>query len=192
MSNHEENERLEETEETEKIEIMDENEETPLHVDEISPEEFREIQAALEATQLEAAENLDGWQRAKAEFINYKKRVEREQAKMYDAAAARVIKRYLDVLDDLDRAMADRPQEGSGAEWAGGIEHIHRKLSNILENEGVVVMEVEGQEFDPNLHEAIAMEESADHKSGEIIEIIKNGYLIGDRVLRPATVRVAS
>ena len=189
MSNREENERLDETEQIKNSEGV---EETPLQVEEISPQDFQELQAALEAAQLEAAENLDGWQRAKAEFINYKKRVEREQAKTYADAAARVIKRYLDVLDDLDRAMADRPQDGSGAEWAGGIEHIHRKLSNILEIEGVAVMEVEGQDFDPNLHEAIAMEESADHKSGEIIEIIKNGYLIGDRVLRPATVRVAS
>lgn len=198
MSKHEEKEHLEETkpvlEESQEAagEPAEETASQQVEGLELTPESFQRLQQDLEAAQAEAAENLDGWQRSKAEFINYKKRMEREQAQIHAEAAARVIARYLDVLDDLDRAMAAPPQDGAGAEWAAGIELIHRKLANILDAEGVTRMEAEGQPFDPNLHEAISMEESPDHESGQVIEVIKHGYLIGDRVLRPATVRVAS
>ena len=158
----------------------------------LTPEEIVAMQELLETSQREAAENLDGWQRAKAEFINYKKRMEREQIRLYEDASARVTRQILDALDDLDRALANRPQDGEGAEWAAGIELIQRKLHTVLANEGVTPMETDGQMFDPNLHEAIAQEESPDHESGQIIEVLKKGYLIGERVLRPATVRVAS
>jgi molecular chaperone GrpE len=144
------------------------------------------------AAQKEASDNLDGWQRTQAEFINYKKRVEREQSKMKEDASARIIKRFLDAMDDLDRALDNRPIESEGADWAAGIELVQRKMLNVLESEGVTPMEVEGEFFDPNLHEAIAQTESSDHKSGQIIEVIQTGYMIGERVLRPALVRVAS
>jgi len=153
---------------------------------------LEDLHAQLEAAEAEAAKNLDGWQRAQAEFVNYRKRIERDQARMYEEAAARVIKRYLPVVDDLKRALQDRPTEGEAGEWANGIELIYRKLQNILESEGVTVMEVEGEMFDPNLHEAISQEESPEHESGQIIEVIQQGYMIGDRVLRAALVRVAS
>jgi molecular chaperone GrpE len=155
-------------------------------------EAVSDLRQQLEDAKQEAGENLAGWQRAQAEFINYKKRIEREQSQLYQDAAARVIKRFLDVLDDLDLAMQNAPVEGETAEWAAGIDLIYRKLMTILENEGVTPMSVIGEMFDPNLHEAIAQEESNDHESGEIIEEIKKGYLIGDRVLRAALVRVAA
>jgi molecular chaperone GrpE len=155
-------------------------------------EEVAELRQQLEAAQKEAAENLDGWQRAQAEFINYRKRIEREHTRIYEDAAVRVIQNFLEVLDDLSLALTNCPTDNEGAEWAAGIELVYRKLLTILENEGVEMMEAEGQTFDPNLHEAISQEESPDHESGQIIEVIKNGYLVGERVLRPALVRVAS
>ena len=97
-----------------------------------------------------------------------------------------------DVIDDLQRALENRPEEGDGASWAEGIDLIYRKLNNILENADVKKMETDGQTFDPNIHEAISLEESPDHESGEVIEVVKQGYMLGDRVLRPASVRVAS
>jgi len=160
--------------------------------DTLTPEEITELRDQLKAAEDEAATNMDGWQRAQAEFINYRKRVERDHAKIYEDATVRVVKKYIEVLDDLNLALTNRPQDKEGAEWAQGIELIYRKLLTILENEGIVLMEVEGQTFDPNLHEAISQEDSPDHESGQIIEVIKNGYLIGERVLRPALVRVAS
>jgi molecular chaperone GrpE len=145
----------------------------------------------LAQARAEANEYLDGWQRSRAEFANYKKRVDRELAQANMTATGNIIKRYLNVLDDLERALKNRPQNGEGAVWANGIELIYRKFLSILENEGVKVMEAEGQVFDPNLHEALSSEESDEHDSGEIIEVVQQGYMLDDRVLRPALVRVA-
>jgi len=156
-----------------------------------SQADIEALQADLDAAQSKADEYLDGWQRSRAEFANYKKRVEREQEQVYQNAAGSIIKRYLDVLDDLERALKNRPQAGDGAAWAAGIELIYRKFSSLLENEGVRAMQAEGEYFDPNLHEAITQEDNQDYESGQIIEVIKQGYLLGDRVLRPAQVRIA-
>ena len=156
-----------------------------------------ETNQLLEALQQELAEcrsksdeYLDGWQRARAEFTNYRKRVERDQALMQQTLTGSIVKRYLEIVDDLDRALKNRPQEGEGASWADGIELIYRKLINILESNGVTIMPA-GVMFDPNLHEAITSEDSDQHQSGEIIEVVQQGYLMSDRVLRPALVRVA-
>ena len=156
-----------------------------------------ETNQLLEALQQELAEcrsksdeYLDGWQRARAEFTNYRKRVERDQALMQQTLTGSIVKRYLEIVDDLDRALKNRPQEGEGASWADGIELIYRKLINILESNGVTIMPAAAM-FDPNLHEAITSEESDQHQSGEIIEVVQQGYLLSDRVLRPALVRVA-
>ena len=154
-------------------------------------DEANDLEVALEEAKTKANEYLDGWQRARADFANYKKRVERDQSNTYQLATGSVIKRFLEVLDDLDRALKNRPESGEGANWANGIELVYRKLISILESEGVVPMKSDGMEFDPNLHEAISSEQSDLHKSGEIIETLQQGYMIGDRVLRPAVVRVA-
>lgn len=149
------------------------------------------LQNELSATQAKANEYLEGWQRALADFANYKKRVERDQAQTYQNAAVSILKRYLEVVDDLERALKTRPQDGDGAVWAEGIELIYRKLMAILESEGIQPMDAEGKMFDPNLHEAITSEDSNQHESGQIIEVVQKGYLLGDRVIRPALVRVA-
>lgn len=150
-----------------------------------------DLQSRLAETQEKANEYLDGWQRARAEFANYKKRVERDQAQVYQNAVGNFARRYLEVLDDLELALRNRPPAGEGADWAAGIELIYRKLLNFLEAEGVTQMQTDGQTFDPNLHEAISSEELEGVPSGQIIEVLRQGYLIGERVLRPATVRVA-
>jgi molecular chaperone GrpE len=153
--------------------------------------ELDDLKARLQESEAKANEYLDGWQRARAEFANYKKRVDREQAQVYQAAAGTIIKRYLEILDDLERALKSRPADGEGAAWAEGIDLIYRKLQALLEAEGVQPMEANSQFFDPNLHEAISHEAAPELESGQIIEVVKQGYMLGDRVLRPAWVRVA-
>ncbi len=157
----------------------------------ISQEELENLRKELDETRSKANEYLEGWQRARAEFANYKKRVERDQAQTYQVAAGNVIRRFLEVLDDLERALQNRPQNGEGAVWSEGIELIYRKLQNMLENEGVKPMEIENDFFDPNLHEAVVSEDNNEYESGQIIGVIRQGYMMGDRVLRPAMVRVA-
>lgn len=157
-----------------------------------SPEEIEALHEELEATRAQAEEYLEGWQRAQAEFINYKKRIAREHEQMHRDAAARVIRKLLEISDDLDRALKERPREGAGAGWADGIDLIHRKLKAILETEGVERLDAEGEFFDPNLHEAISQEPNEAFESGQIIEVLQPGYRMGDRLLRPARVRVAA
>lgn len=191
MSNKDKNEEstLEETLE----EALDEQQEVlEGEIADFSVDERAELEAELTKAKTEAAEYLEGWQRARAEFANYKKRVERDQAYVYQNAASSVIRRYVELIDDLERALKNRPQEGDGLAWAGGIELIYRKFLAILESEGVTQMDPTGELFDPNLHEAVTSENSPEHESGAIIEVLQKGYLIGDRVLRPAMVRVAS
>ncbi|MEI8131556.1 MAG: nucleotide exchange factor GrpE [Leptolinea sp.] len=149
------------------------------------------LSAELEKTRTESKENLEGWQRERADFTNYKKRIERDQVQMAQSMNGTIIKKYLVVLDDLDRALKNRPTDPEGAKWAEGIDLIYRKLQTILENENVKSIPVETGMFDPNIHEAISHEDSSDHESGQVIEVLQQGYMIGDRVLRPALVRVA-
>lgn len=194
MSNKNKNEEtnLEETLEETLEEALDEqNDILEGEIVEVSEEDRDALQEELSKARSEAAEYLEGWQRARAEFANYKKRVERDQALVYQNAASSVIRRYIEVIDDLERALKNRPQQGEGLAWSGGIEMIYRKFLAILESEGVTQMDPTGEMFDPNLHEAVTSEDSPDHEDGQIIEVLQKGYLIGERVLRPAMVRVA-
>lgn len=155
-------------------------------------EEQEDLQATLDASRDKAQEYLEGWQRSRAEFANYKKRIMREKKDIHKVARAEVIKLYLDIADDLGRALQDRPEEGEGAAWAKGIELIYKKLLTRLESEGVERMDAEGEIFDPNIHEAVFQEENDQYESGRVIEVIQDGYYLGDKVLRPALVRVAA
>ena len=150
--------------------------------------EIEALQKQLEEAEAKAAENLDGWQRSQAEFHNYKKRVERDREMDYASMKGDIIKKMLPVLDDLERALANRPADDS---WANGMELIARKFQNILESEGVKRIEAEGQPFDPNFHEAISNEPNEEVESGHVIAVVQNGYMLGERVIRPAMVRVA-
>ena len=155
------------------------------------PLDLEQLTGELERIRSERQEFLDGWQRARAEFANYRKRVEREQDEARSRIAGETLLRVLAILDDLDRALRDRPAEGEAAAWAEGIELIYRKFQALLEAEGIQLIQAEGQAFDPALHEALSHEESEAHDEGQVIEVVQRGYRIGDRVLRPALVRVA-
>jgi len=149
------------------------------------------LQHELEQTKAQSQEYLEGWQRARAEFANYKKRVARDQEDARLRIAADTLSNYLGVIDDLERALKERPEDGEAAAWAEGIELIYRKMYGVLETEGVEVIDAEGEHFDPTLHEAISHDESEDHEEGDVIEVVQPGYRLGERVLRPAMVRVA-
>jgi molecular chaperone GrpE len=165
--------------------------ETPeVVVEDLSPV-VEDLQAKLAETQAKSDEYLDGWQRSRAEFANFRKRMERDQAIASQTATGNVIKRFLEVVDDLDRALKNRPQDEEGANWANGVDLIYRKLLNILEVEGVKIIQADGQPFDPNFHEAISHEDHPDLESGQVIATVQQGYTLGERVLRPARVRVA-
>ncbi|MEZ0395379.1 MAG: nucleotide exchange factor GrpE [Anaerolineales bacterium] len=162
-------------------------EELQKQIDELQAR-LADVEKQLAEAQAQAAEYKDGWQRALADFQNYKRRVEAEKGEAYRIAVGDIVKRYLPILDDLERALAARPADLA---WAEGIELIHRKWQTLLEGEGVTRIAAEGQPFDPNIHEAVGQEAVEGAASGTVIEVVRQGYLLGERVLRPAMVRVA-
>ena len=146
------------------------------------------LKRQLEQAETKLAESLDGWQRSLADFQNYRKRVERDHELVKASMKGDLIKKVLPMLDDLERALQNRPAESA---WAGGIELIVRKFQNLLESEGVKRIDAQGAAFDPAFHEAISHEPSEDVESEHVIEVVQNGYMLGERVIRPALVRVA-
>jgi len=153
--------------------------------------EVDQMKAELDEVRQEAQKNLDGWQRALADYSNLKRRAEGERAGMQQEAIGDAVKPFLDVLEDLDLALRNRPAELGHQAWAEGIELVVRKLHSRLQAHGLEVIAATGEAFDPRLHEAISTEASEEFASGQVIEILKPGFRIGDRVLRPALVRVA-
>lgn len=163
----------------------------PAPVDEGPVVDIKTLQKERDEARAVSAEYLDGWQRSIAEFANYKKRIERDRELTQHTLAGTIVKRYLEIVDDLERALKTRPNDNEGAAWANGIELIYRKMLIILDSQDVKPMNVLGQPFDPSKHEAIGQVESSTVPSGHVAEVIHNGYQIGDRVLRPALVRIA-
>ncbi|HLO31824.1 MAG TPA: nucleotide exchange factor GrpE [Anaerolineales bacterium] len=160
---------------------------TSENVDQLSAE-IEALKKKLEAAEARTSEYKDSWLRAQAEFQNYKKRLDRDNELMYVSMKGDIIKKVLPILDDLERALQNRRPEDP---WANGIELVVRKFQNILESEGVKRIEAVGAEFDPNFHEAISHEPADGVQSGHVIGVVQNGYMLGERVIRPAMVRVA-
>jgi molecular chaperone GrpE len=149
------------------------------------------LSAELEACKAQAAEYLDGWRRAQAELQNFRKRIEREQAEAMARTTGRVLARWFPVLDDFARALREPHGPAALESWTAGVELIYQKCLGLLREEGVEPIQARGQAFDPALHEALSYENSRDHREGEIIDVVRPGYRLGDTVLRPALVRVA-
>lgn len=152
-------------------------------------EDIEALKAQLSETQAKQQEYLDALLRERADFTNFRRRMESEKSQTWSQASAETFKKILPVLDDLERAMANRPAENS---WADGIEMIMRKFQSILEKEDITRIAAEGQPFDPNLHEAIMQEDAPGHESGTVTAVLQQGYMHRDQVLRPAMVKVAA
>ena len=131
----------------------------------------------------------DRWLRKSAEFDNYRKRIERERREQGDQAVVEILQELLLVVDDFDRALTVGGDEGGA--YRKGVELIHGKLHELLRKQGVTPMDVLGADFDPNIHMAVMHEESPDHREGEVIGELQKGYMLHDRLLRPAMVKVA-
>jgi molecular chaperone GrpE len=147
--------------------------------------------AELEAERIRAAEYLDQAQRARAEFVNYRRRTEQEMQQIRQAAGERIIQRLLPTLDDLNRAIESMPEEERERPWGQGIVLIQRKLWSTLESEGVRPIDAVGQPFDPSRHEAVSVQEGANGAT-IVVDEYQRGYTLHDRVLRPSMVVVGS
>ncbi len=149
--------------------------------------------AVTTAVQAQADEYLAALQRERAEFLNFKRRTAEERQREFGLAAEDLIRKVLAVADDFDRAIDARPESIAADAWFEGVSAIDRKLRLLLDSEGVTAIDAQpGTPFDPHEHEAIANVPDTERREGEIVELIRRGYRLRDRVLRPALVAVAS
>lgn len=150
-------------------------------------EDIEALEQALFEEKEKSDRYLANWQRAQADFINYKKRAEQEKKETVEFANSELILNLLTVVDDLERAFVSLPPRLSKSSWIEGIELIYNKLKGILEAHGLTESKAKGKAFDPHLHEAVM------HQEGEedmVIEEIQKGYKLKNRVLRPSKVIV--
>ncbi|MEY4635086.1 MAG: cofactor [Acidobacteriota bacterium] len=143
-----------------------------------------------EAIKRERDDLYDRLLRKTAEFDNFRKRVDRDRKEMIEWAAADVLNDVLAIADDFDRALAaDAPPEAQ--QYKAGLELIQRQLADLLKKRGVTVIEAQGADFDPHVHQAVAYEEVPGARDGEVVDVLARGYKLGERLLRPAIVKVA-
>jgi molecular chaperone GrpE len=151
------------------------------------------LKAELETTKAKSDEYLAGLQRERAEFTNFRRRTAEEREQMLGLAGEDLIRKVLAIADDFDLAIDNRPAELAGNGWVEGVAAIDRKLRALLESEGVTPVPAEpGSTFDPRQHEAIVNVPGTGRPEGAIVDVIRRGYSLRDRVLRPALVAVAA
>lgn len=136
--------------------------------------------------------NVEGWQRARAEFANYKRRTERELKEARERATLDALTEVLPIVDDFERAVANIPEELQGNPWASGTASILKSFEKLLSSHNITAIDPVGERFDPNLHQAVGMDDSDEYDSEHVIETLRKGYTSGGRLLRPALVRVAN
>jgi molecular chaperone GrpE len=153
------------------------------------PAELQALQQRLAQAEKDAADYKDQWLRAAADYKNFKRRAETERAELIRSASSSLLLKLLPIVDDFDRSIANIPAEIAATPWWGGTQLIAQKLRTLLESEGAKPIEALGQDFDPNLHEAVIYED-AEGQDGKVIAELQRGYRLNDRVLRPTMVKV--
>jgi molecular chaperone GrpE len=144
----------------------------------------------VEALRRERDDYYDRLLRKTAEFDNYRRRTDKQRAELAQQVVGDVLETLLPIIDDFERAL--QVEAGPGAEsYRKGVELIYRQLQDLLTKRGVKAVEAVGQPFDPRFHQAITYEASPGREEGEVIDEVRRGYLLGDRLLRPAMVKVA-
>ena len=154
--------------------------------------DIEDLKAQLAAATAQADEYLTALQRERAEFLNFKRRTAEERERDLGLAGEDLIRKVLAVADDFDRAIDARPEAIAAESWFEGVAAIDRKLRTLLESEGVSAISADpGTAFDPREHDAIANVPGTGRPDGEIVEQVRRGYRLRDRVIRPALVAVA-
>jgi molecular chaperone GrpE len=161
--------------------------------DEPQQDPIAQLQAQIDALTAERASLYDKLLRRQAEFDNYRKRVERERGELYQHGRDDVLLQFLPVVDNFERALSSlETSEGDAEALRHGVELIHKQFKDALSKFGLEAVEAVGQTFDPYVHEAVTTEATDKHKENTVIQEFQRGYRIGDRLLRPAKVKVAS
>jgi molecular chaperone GrpE len=163
------------------------NDGTPLSLE----DQLDAFKAESEELNREKGQFREMLQRAQADFINYKRRAEEDREEQQKHSNSRLMLKLLPVMDEFNLALDHAFKSEMAGPWLEGVKLIQRKLSAVLESESVTRIEAEGKQFDPFEHEAMAYQDSAEHDEGEVIAVVRDGYKLHDRVIRPALVTLA-
>ena len=155
----------------------------------VETEDVESLKLALAEEKAKTETYLANWQRAQADFINYKRRSDEGREEFNKFVNATLILSLLPVLDDLERAVASIPPRVAKLTWVDGIRLIERKLRTSLEAQGLTPIKALGEPFDPNFHEAVRQDKG---KEGTVVEELQKGYKLYDRVIRPSMVVVGN
>jgi molecular chaperone GrpE len=155
------------------------------------PDDLETLRNELAEIEQKADEYLRLAQRTQADFINYRRRIDEERAQQARDANLSLLMRLFPVLDDFERALANATPAEREASWGQGIQLVERNLRGVLAAEGVERISADGAEFDPRLHEALGSQLRRDVPEGHVLQVVRQGYRKGDRVLRPAQVIIA-
>jgi molecular chaperone GrpE len=167
----------------------------PRDAQEPAPPKNTALQEDPDQVKKERDDYRDRFLRSVAEFDNYRKRIERERRELAEFVSFEILQDLLPLVDDLERAIAAATAEGSTqtvASYRTGVELIYKQLAELLRKRNVTAIEAKGADFDPHIHQAVATEPSETHRDNEVIEDLRRGYRLGERLLRPAMVKVAS
>ncbi len=145
----------------------------------------------LDRVQAHADDQTQRLLRAQADFDNFRRRTQKEKEDLAKYASAQLITDLIPVIDNFERAMATKPDHPELESFGKGIDMIFRQLSDVLKNAGLTTMETVGQPFNPEFHQAVMQVESDEHEEGIIVEELQKGYVLKDKVLRPAMVKVS-
>ena len=152
-----------------------------------------EVKGGAEGTPSEAGgDTVDSekYMRLMAEFQNYKRRTEKEKSDLFKYASEKLVVQLVEILDNFDRALN---QSGAGGEaFAAGMELIFKQLTDVLEKNGVEEIKALGEDFDPNFHNAVMMEDTDKYESGKVSDVLQKGYILNGKVVRPSMVKVAN
>jgi molecular chaperone GrpE len=154
-------------------------------------EQVAALRKDLEEARKEVVQNRDHAQRAQAELLNFRRRTEEERVSQQQYSNSRLLIKLLPVVDELEMAVNHADDSAAQHPWAEGVKLIQRKIATLLESEGVAKIETVGTQFNPLVHEAVGTEESTKYPVGHIVEVVRNGYQLHERVIQPAQVVVA-
>jgi molecular chaperone GrpE len=155
----------------------------------VETEDVESLKQALAEEKKKSEEYMASWQRAQADFVNYKRRTEQERQEFNSYANANLILSLLPVIDDLERALDAVPTKYKKHDWVEGVRLVAHKFKTILEGQGVKPIKAMGEAFDPNYHEALRQDKG---EEGIVVEEFQKGYMMHDKLLRPARVVVGN
>jgi molecular chaperone GrpE len=154
-------------------------------------EQVAALHSGLEEARKEVEQQRELAQRAQAELANFRRRTDEERIALQQYSNSHLLIKLLPVVDELALAVNHADESGPSDSWVEGVKLIQRKVTNLLESEGISKIAAVGVQFDPLEHEAVGTEETTKHPPGHIVEVVRNGYRLHDRVIQPAQVVVA-